>query len=167
MTVYLDMDGVLADFFGGLEKHFHVDHWKAIDNVEKALDILKGTDYFYQLKSFDDTYQLIRFVRDLTGDDWGICSSPLRGDDYNSAYWKRRWLERHGWEPVKPQNIIFTANKHKYAVSPVDGKPNILVDDKPSNIARWIDAGGIGIPFQANENDLNTYLFPLLEANYK
>jgi len=166
MTIYLDMDGVLADFFGGIEKHFQVDHWKAIDNVEKALDILKGTDFFYQLKPFDTSYELIRSVRNL-GPNWGICSSPLRGDNYNSAYWKRRWLEKYGWEPVKSQNIVFTANKHKYAVSPIDGTPNILVDDKPSNIARWIEAGGIGIRYQANQDDLNEYLLPLLEANYR
>ena len=166
MTVYFDMDGVLADFFGGIEKHFHVDHWKAIDNVEKALDNLKGTDFFYQIKPFDTTSKLIGFVRDL-GDDWGICSSPLRGDHYNSAYWKRRWLEKYGWEPVKSQNIVFTANKHKYAVSPIDGTPNVLIDDKPSNIARWIEAGGIGIRYQANQDDLDEYLLPLLEANYR
>lgn len=166
MTIYLDMDGVLADFFGGIEKRFQVDHWKQIDNIEKALDTLKGTDFFYRIQPFSTTGQLINNVIRISGDDWGICSSPLRGDDYNSAYWKRRWLDGFGWEP-EIQNLIFTANKHKYAVSPVDGKPNILVDDKPSNIARWVEAGGIGIPYQANENDLDEYLIPLLEANYK
>jgi len=167
MTVYLDMDGVLADFFKGLQDKYDADHWKAIDNIQRALDCLKDTDFFYHLKPFDTSKQLIWSVRHLTGDDWGICSSPLRGDDYNSAYWKRRWLEKYGWEPVKSQNIVFTANKHKYAVSPIDGKPNILVDDKPSNIDRWVQAGGIGIRYQANEDDLNEYLLPLLEANYK
>ena len=30
MTVYLDMDGVIADFFGKLEDDFGADHWKDI-----------------------------------------------------------------------------------------------------------------------------------------
>jgi hypothetical protein len=175
MMIYLDMDGVLADFFKGLEDKYEVNHWKDIPNIQGALDSLKNTDFFYKLETFKEvidghqiskTSQIIKFVKELCGTNWGICSSPLRGDEYNSAYHKRRWLEKYGYTPLT-QNIIFTANKHKYAVSPVDGKPNILVDDKPSNIARWVEAGGIGIPYQANENDLDNYLFPLLEANYK
>jgi hypothetical protein len=38
-----------------------------------------------------------------------------------------------------------------------------LIDDKPENILRWINAGGIGIRYQANEDDLNEYLFAELE----
>ena len=50
------------------------------------------------------------------------------------------------------ENCIFTSNKHKYAINKLDGKPNILVDDKPDNIKRWNDAGGIGVRFQADED---------------
>jgi len=166
MTVYLDMDGVLADFFGGLEKRFDTAHWKNLVNIERYLDALKNTDFFYTLEPFSTSYQLVKFVENLTGGDWGICSSPLRGDNYNSAYWKRRWLEKYQWEPPIAENMIFTANKHKYAVSAVTGTPNILIDDKPSNVDRWNQAGGIGIRYQANQDDLFEYLFPKLEEVY-
>ena len=49
MTVYVDMDGVIADFFGGLEKFSGVDHWKSIQNKEAIIAQLKGTDFFYTL----------------------------------------------------------------------------------------------------------------------
>ena len=41
--------------------------------------------------------------------------------------------------------LIFTGMKEKYATNKLDGSPNILVDDKPTNISRWKDKGGIGI----------------------
>ena len=52
------------------------------------------------------------------------------------------------------ENCIFTSNKHKYAINKLDGNPNILVDDKLDNIKRWKDAGGIGIRYQADEDDV-------------
>ena len=63
--------------------------------------------------------------------------------------------------------MIFTSNKHKYAISPLTRRPNILIDDKPENISRWNEAGGIGIRYQANEDDLEEYLFVELEKACK
>jgi len=176
MTVYLDMDGVIADFFGGIERRFGANHWKSIQDREVKFRQLANTDFFYTLSDFRDvdpkgrkgggasiSQEIVRFVNEITNGDWGICSSPLRGDRNNSAYWKRRWLEDRKFAPPLVENMIFTSNKHKYAVCPLTRKANILVDDKPDNIKKWEQAGGIGIRFQANEDDLEEYLFVELE----
>lgn len=156
MTLYLDMDGVLADFFKGLALYYGVDHWKKIPEKEKSIAALGGSDFFNRLDVFETSVQLVEFAKDFG--DWGICSSPLRGDRDNSAYWKRVWLERNGFLP-EVDKLIFTGQKEHYAVDSIDGTPNILIDDKPSNIKQWIAAGGIGIRYQANEDDLEEYLF--------
>lgn len=160
MTVYLDMDGVLADFFKGLEQFYNVRHWKQIQDKEKSIQALAGTDFFNTLDVFETSQELIDFAKS-TG-DWGICSSPLRGDRDNSAYWKRVWLTEKQFLP-SIDKLIFTGQKENFAVDKIDGTPNILVDDKPSNIKRWNDKGGIGIRYQANEDDLVEYLFEELK----
>jgi len=160
MTVYLDMDGVLADFFKGLEQFYNVRHWKQIQDKEKSIQALAGTDFFNTLDVFETSQELVDFAKS-TG-DWGICSSPLRGDRDNSAYWKRVWLTEKQFLP-EVNKLIFTGQKENFAVDKIDGTPNILVDDKPSNIKRWNEAGGIGIRYQANEDDLVEYLFEELK----
>ena len=149
MTLYLDMDGVIANFFDAFAKMHGKDHWKLIQDKEKAIATLRYTDFFNTLAKFPTSDALVEFARS-TG-DWGICSSPLTGDRDNSAYWKRVWLTRMGYLPDLDK-LIFTGMKEKYATDKLDGKPNILVDDKPSNIDRWVKKGGIGILYQANEN---------------
>jgi len=158
--IYVDMDGVIADFFKGLEKKFRVDHWKIVP--EESIQALKGTNFFGTLPEFETSNDLIHHVRQISNGDWGINTSPLRGDRDNSAYWKRRWLEERMWMPAVNRFIV-TGRKEDYATNLLDGKPNILIDDKPSNIKAWNDKGGIGIRYQANEDDLEEYLFVQLD----
>ena len=44
MIIYLDMDGVIADFFKAFATRNGVDHWKSIKQKEFALTDLVGTD---------------------------------------------------------------------------------------------------------------------------
>jgi len=171
--IYLDMDGVIADFFGGLEEKFGVDHWKSLSWKEEVFAKLKGTDFFARLPVFGEqdrrsdsiaVHNLVKMIAEDNGIDWGICSSPLRGDEYNSAYHKRNWLQEWHFMPNNIDNCIFTSNKPKYAWSYKDLLPNVLIDDKPQNIKAWKDAGGIGIRFQANEDDIDYLEWELLEA---
>ena len=162
MTIYVDMDGVIADFFSELATRSGVDHWKKIpdDELEKAIVAMQGTDFFGTLPKFKTSDQLIRFVDEATNGEWCILSAPLRGDYDNSSFWKREWLSKNGYVP---REAIFTSRKEKYALDEYR-RPNILIDDKPQNIDRWIKAGGVGIRYQANECKLDDLITEVKDA---
>jgi len=167
--IYLDMDGVLANFFDKFAEKFGKTHWKEIPNKEQSIAELKGTDFFDTLLPFETTQQVVHHVQTVAQEndmDWGINSSPLRGDRDNSAFHKRNWLVKYGIMP-KVENLIFTGMKEKFAINEIDGMPNILIDDKPSNIERWEAKGGIGIRWQANKDSFLDLQNKLKEAVYK
>ena len=133
------LEACLFDFFRAFAKRNNVNHWKEIKDYKSALDDLKGTGFFFTIPKFtpltDQIWLLVTQTAAQNNMEWGICSSPLAGDEHNSAYWKRRWLEDTEMMP-KVKNLVFTANKHKYAETYGDGGPSILIDDKPANIHR-------------------------------
>tara|TARA_B100000073_G_scaffold347776_1_gene363309 strand:- start:4622 stop:6649 length:2028 start_codon:yes stop_codon:yes gene_type:complete len=151
--VYVDMDGVIADFFSALAKFRKVKHWKddAEMSVEQSIKMIAGTDFFSTLPVFPTSRQLIDTVKAFTGGEWYICSSPLRGDHENSKNHKVSWLKDNNFDPA---GIIITGRKESYAVDKATGSPNILIDDKPSNLDRWEAKGGIGIRYQANQDSV-------------
>ena len=156
-TVYLDMDGVLADFFGGVEKLYGVEHWKQLTNdktkdlKKEVIDRITGTDFFATLPKFDTADGLIDMVKQFTGGTFSINTSPLRGDHENSGKYKKVWISNNIEAPAE---IIVTGRKESYAKNKASGTPNILIDDRPVNIQRWQAAGGYGILYQANRDQL-------------
>ena len=43
--IYLDMDGVIADFFGEISKLNSVEHWKQIPDLKRALSRAKWNGF--------------------------------------------------------------------------------------------------------------------------
>ena len=151
-TVFLDMDGVLVDFFNAFAKLANVKHWKQMDpqRLQDVLNKIVGSDYFAKLPKTNTCDSIVEMVVDFAG-SYSILSSPLRGDIANSTKHKRAWV-MDNLSP-QPTTTIIVRDKSQYAL--LNGVQNILIDDRANNINKWKEAGGYGIKYQANENDLS------------
>jgi len=139
--IYIDMDGVLVDFFGEWTKMQGVKDWKQIKNVGKALQDIRDTeDFWLNLKPTPNADKLLGLVKEIRG-EYNILSAPL-ADDPRAEPHKREWIEKN-LSAFPPKKVIITVDKAKYATS-TGGTPNILIDDFGQNVAKWEAAGGIG-----------------------
>jgi hypothetical protein len=145
--LYLDMDGVQADFFGAWADKHGVSHWKAIQDKEGEIEDLANStaeqvyDFFRKLKPLSGGMEVVRWAQQHNI-PYTVLSAPLRGPFADaSKQAKKDWLDTY--HPGSSSNAIFTSAKFKYAVS--DGVANVLVDDFGPYIQKWTDAGGIPV----------------------
>ena len=139
--IYVDMDGVLVDFFGEWTKMMGVSDWKQIKNVDAALQKIRDTeDFWINLKPTPNADKLLGIIKKIKG-EYNILSAPMTGDPRVEPS-KREWIKKN-LTAFPPKKVIITVDKQKYATQP-DGTPNILIDDFGKNIAKWEASGGVG-----------------------
>ena len=139
MQLFLDCDGVLADFdkkaieiFGmhprEFEKKYGKDEfWKAIAN---------SSDFFYELEEMEDAHELYEGTKHL--DPIILTGAPLVAAEWGPDQ-KKRWVARM-FGPT--QRVIVCRSKNKY----LHGKPgDILIDDWEEYMHKWTKMGGIWI----------------------
>jgi 5'(3')-deoxyribonucleotidase len=141
-TLYLDMDGVMCDFFGEWARSQGVGHYKQIPKNEIAASLDRigqdAEEFFATLPMLPGAEQLLRAAHAYGG--YTILSSPLERNEEPSRAGKRRWINTHlGSYP--PDDVIFERNKARYANK--NGTRNILIDDYGVNVVAWQDAGGL------------------------
>lgn len=153
--LYLDMDGVQADFFGAWANKLGVDHWKAIDDKEKEINILAHStpeevyDFFRNLKPLKGGMELVAWLK-KNNIPFTVLSAQLRGPYGDASIQaKKDWLDQYN--PGTSANAIFTQNKHKYAIK--NDVPNVLVDDYGKYLNAWSAAGGIAIKHEDEFED--------------
>ena len=140
--IYVDMDGVLADFFGEWAKLIGVNNWKQIQNVDAALDKVREQDDFWtNLPMTSNATALLNAIKKFKG-KYNILSAPLPNDP-KSAPGKQEWIKKN-LASFPPAKVILDHDKAKYAKQS-DGTPNALIDDYGENIKKWEAAGGVGI----------------------
>jgi hypothetical protein len=153
--IYLDMDGVVADFdkrftdLAGMgPREFEEEYgknafWDFIDEGDNKLVFWIG------IPPMSDAKQLVDFVSNY---DYEMLTAPSLKKQ--SVMGKGLWMKNQtnkGLFPFKPKvNYKSAKNKKDFAA------PNhILIDDREDNINSWIAAGGIGILHTSASSTIN------------
>ena len=170
--LFLDMDGVQADFFGAWAERHGVSHYKAIGDRDKSMNELAHSSpeevysFFRDLKPLSGGIKIISWLRSHKI-PFTVLSAPLRGPhSIASIEAKQDWLDQYN--PGTSNHAIFTSTKQKYALN--GDLQNVLVDDYGKYLSAWSDAGGIAVKYEDRNadqtiRDLETIYKPFLNAH--
>ncbi len=151
-NIFVDMDGVLADFVTGVEGPDFLDgpllsEQDYDDNKESFIN----KRLFKNLPPMEGMADLIDFIKQ-TKLPWEILSAAGLTENRNLAvYDKTAWVKDH----VCPYVAVTCTTKGKHKA--IYAKPDrVLIDDRLENIEAWEDAGGIGILHKSVAETIDT-----------
>jgi 5'(3')-deoxyribonucleotidase len=165
MIVYLDMDGVLADFdrktielIGKRLRDFPTSQsgWDAISDYKHIYSILDPMPDAHELVNGILYYQSIHKF------DVGILTAiPKLGRIPDAQVHKQQWISKYFPELLPNFNIGPHAIDKQNHCKPGD----VLIDDSHLNIPQWLEKGGYGIFHENAVSSLNS-LRSYLESRY-
>ena len=153
--VYLDMDGVIADFdkrfkdiTGMAPKDFENKYGK--DEFWKVIDEDNKISFWVGIPEMPGAKALVDAVKKY---NFELLTSPsAKKQSYlGKILWVRNHSSLFGGKP----RINFKRAKEKHLVKPQLAKTDILIDDREDTIGRWNAAGGTGIVYKNISQVLN------------
>jgi len=149
ITLYLDMDGVLADFNKAYTQYDpHKEDRKKFRSAVMEYKIFEDLDFM------PDTQELLNHVSKLRGVNIEILTSMGTHDPFQGESAKQQklfWLNKHNI-PYKANFVRSKEEKAKYATP-----TSILIDDSSGCIGPFIRAGGHGI-LHSHSSETNAIL---------
>lgn len=146
--IFVDLDGVLADFDGGYPRLFGKNH-KELTDEEMWCDIIAHGSFFEQLDPLPMSLNFIDVLVDILALDTIILTACPKDDYTNAAISKRKWVRSIIDHDLLVLPMLGGVNKALFMHAPGD----ILVDDFEANIEAWEKAGGTGILHKGNFED--------------
>lgn len=139
--IYLDLDGVIADFTKRYKELYDMDPKEAENKKQfyHLFDEFINTNQFATLDKMPGADMGLEFLRKCSAPTQ-ILSSTAREETYDAiSKQKMIWLQTHG---ITFNPIFVPGKQHKYKWA----TPNsIIIDDTKSVIDDWKAAGGIAI----------------------
>lgn len=153
LMIFCDMDGVLVDFDGEFFKNHGILPHK-LPRQELWQIVLDTKDYWVNLPKLKDADKLVNYLKKygfqiLTG-------LPQYGFD-KAEKEKKQWL-KNNYGIVDGVICCLSKDKQNYGKA-----KDILIDDRPNNIEKWEEMGGIGILHTSADETIKK----LQELNYK
>jgi len=139
--IYLDMDGVIADFNKRYKELYKIepkdaDTYKTFD---KFFTMFIADRQFAKLDLMPDAMELINYLRSLSIPTEILSSTSSEKRDAEIREQKIDWLNKHNIE--FPVNLV-PGKRFKRDFS---NENSLLIDDTPQNIDQWRTEGGVGI----------------------
>lgn len=159
LEVYLDIDGVLGDFWGAVAKlmgrpgviptrgsrgHRREIYGMDLDDMWGMIDE-KGVEFWSEMSLYPWTHDLVELASRIGR--MCILSSP--SEHPSSAAGKVKWMNKHfgpkyGNERGAFRDFILTTHKDRCVGLQTN---NLLIDDRNEVCVRYRDAGGMAILF--------------------
>lgn len=157
MKIYLDMDGVLCDFWGKVYEFFP--DFKIKEPKTEVLweAILSIPNFWEGLKPLPDYRKLVDLCIELVGkENVYILSAGSRFDE-RAIPGKKKWL-KHWLSDIDESKFNFVPRKFKKDFANSD---SLLIDDFAKNVKDFIKSGGKALLY-TNYNDTKQQLKNLL-----
>lgn len=148
--LYLDLDGVMADFDAHFPALFGVDHRTLLDDDMWA-QINAHPTYFRDMPPCPGAKEFFGEIAELNPI---ILTACPKSNYAHVARQKREWVREHLCGSCIILPVMGGRNKPLFMHAPGD----ILIDDFEKNIKAWRDEGGVGIHHQGCFQDTQNQL---------
>lgn len=138
MKVYLDLDGVLADFDQHFKDKFGVCPQTLDDNVLWK-KINSYQEFYENLPLMAGALELFNFLNENF--DVTILTACPKSNYQKSALQKKEWVRKHLSKDINVLPVLGGKNKALF----MHEEGDILIDDMAKNCQAWDDLGGKSI----------------------